>query len=500
MNTGAQRLRGRHGSRLGQPGIVLILVVLMVGLFLVMGVSLINMASSDYQIASNESQNIQALYNGDAGTEEAKMRLSPNAPGGVYNATTNPGGKGIPVGTSADWRAYLLSGHNQAEIQNGLDSTYGKAPPNYTTTESTSNYSYYTTVQPGGILWGWARIQLMVNSVGSIVYSDAVTGQDTPLSSQVVNGTTVYNPPNLIVTTEGIQGAIRRMISMEFRPIIRTTTASNDVVTKPFNDAAHGGSGVTLSGGAYTDSYNSDSGAYTPSPSITNRGTSGNVSVDSTASGSVTVASGSAINGNVQVGPGGTSAAVTNQGAITGTVTAESAAMNMPLSTIPSGVTNLGALNISNGIRTLTEGTYWFSSISISGTGMLQTSGEVKIYVTGSISIAGNGVGTAGNEPEDLLIYGTVDPNNSANKCTSVSVSGNGKLYGAIYAPAASIAVSGNAEVFGSLTGASVTLSGNGGLHYDTQLSNLGRFVTTTYTTTYTTTGFSRYSWREIAF
>ncbi len=79
-------------------------------------------------------------------------------------------------------------------------------------------------------------------------------------------------------------------------------------------------------------------------------------------------------------------------------------------------------------------------------------------------------------------------------------LTGNGNSYGAIYAPAAAITVSGNGGVYGALTGITVNFSGNGGLHYDEALGNLGRFVTTSNSTTYTTTGFTRYSWREIAF
>jgi hypothetical protein len=289
------------------------------------------------------------------------------------------------------------------------------------------------------------------------------------------------------------------MISMEFQPIVSTTTSTNTVTTDPFSDAAHGVGPVTLSGNATTDSYDSRLGAYNVSG---NRGTNGDISTDATANGSVSLGSNNAINGSVLVGPGGnTATAVANGGTITGTLGTEAATWNMPLSTIPAGVTNQGALSISgNTVRTFSEGTYWFSSLSISGNGRLVTTGAVKIYVTGAINISGNGVGTAGNLPTNLLVYGTVDPTNSANKTTSVAVTGNGNFYGAIYAPAAAITVSGNGAVYGALTGASVNFSGNGGLHYDEALGNLGRYVTTTTTTTSTTTGFTRYSWREIAF
>ncbi len=124
------------------------------------------------------------------------------------------------------------------------------------------------------------------------------------------------------------------------------------------------------------------------------------------------------------------------------------------------------------------------------------------IYVTGDIDVGGNGIATAGNVPPNLLTYGTVDPANPSNKCTSVSIHGNGDFYGAVYAPAAGIQVSGNGSVFGALTSNVVTIngSGHGGLHYDEALGNLGRTVTTTSTPTYSFTGYNRSSWREIAF
>ncbi|MBI4736691.1 MAG: hypothetical protein HY766_11670, partial [candidate division NC10 bacterium] len=449
---------------------------------------------------------IQALYNADAGTEEAKMRLSPTNPPTPVCSSTTPTAPKIEVGTSANWRAYVLSGHSQSELPS-LDPTYGKAAPNYTTTESTSNYLYCTTVQTGSsqIPWGWARIQHKFNAAGNILYQDAITGNETTSSSQVVGSTTVYNPPLLLVTTEGIQGSVRRMISVEYQPIVSTTTTTTDVITDPFGNAAHGVGPVTLTGNATTDSYDSRLGAYNVNGNL---GTNGDISTDSTAGSAVTIEAGSTVNGDVQVGPGGnTSSAIQNNGTITGTTSTEATTWNLPLSSIPTGVVNQGPLSIAgNTVRTLTEGTYWFSSLSISGNGQLQISGAVKIYVTGAISISGNGVATANNAPTNLLIYGTRDPTStdpacvSSNCATSVAITGNGSFYGAVYAPQAGITVSGNGAVYGALTGASVTVNGNGGLHYDEALQNLGRYVTTTSSTTYTTTGFTRYSWREIAF
>jgi Tfp pilus assembly protein PilX len=479
----------------GDPrGIVLILTVLLVGLMLVMGITMINLAASDYQIANNESRSIQALYNADAGTEEAKMRISPNA----------PTASAIPIGTAATWRAYVLSGRTQAEIQGGLDATYGYAAPSYATTEATTNYLFYNSIQTGSntIPWGWARIQHKTSG-GGVVYQNVLDGSETTSATQTVGALTVNNPPILLVTTEGIQGTVRRMISVEYQPIVAPTTTTTSVVTDPFGHAAHAKGGVSLNGNASTDSYNSDNGAYNVGG---NRFQRGHVSSDSTAGNTINLTAGSTVNGDAYAGPGANVAAsINNGGTITGVQSTESTTWSLPLSAIPTGVTNLGNLSLSGNPKgdcsySLSEGTYWFSSVSVTGNAKLCVNGAVKIYVTGSIDVGGNGIATANNKPPNLLLYGTVNPTDATKKCTSVNIHGNGNFYGAVYAPDADISVVGNGGVYGSLTGKSVSINGNGGLHYDEALGNLGRFVTTAASTTYTTTGFRRYSWREIPF
>ena len=281
-----------HQSPVGPPGIILVLTLLLVGLISAMSLTMINLASSDSQVATNESRSIQALFNADAGTEEAKMRLSPSAPTAAA----------IPVLNSASWRAYILSGRTQSEIQAGLDPAYGKAAPNYTATESTSDYAYYNTVQTGPnlIRWGWARVQHAIDSAGHILYQDAVTGLSTTADTQIVSGSTVYNPPLLIVTAEGIQGLVRRMIAPMLQPIVSTTTTTHEVVTDPFANALHARNTVELVGNAWTDSYNSSQGAYNHAG---NRGHNGDVSTDSVTASAVTLNPNSTVDGDAIVGP-----------------------------------------------------------------------------------------------------------------------------------------------------------------------------------------------------
>lgn len=288
---------------------------------------------------------------------------------------------------------------------------------------------------------------------------------------------------------------------MAARPIVSTTTSPSEVITDPFKNAVHGKSNVVLDGNAWTDSYDSQNGPYDVSG---NRGNQGHVTTDSTGNGVITLTGNSAIHGDVTIGPGGnlsTAISLAPGSSISGTQSVEPAAQNLPLSSIPAGLINQGPLTIAgNATRTLSEGAYWFSSINITGNGRLQTTGAVKIYVTGNIDVGGNGIATANSLPPNLLIYGTQDPTDPAQKTNTVSIHGNGDFHGAVYAPGAAMDVYGNGAVFGALTGNTVHINGNGGFHYDSALGNLGRFVTTSTSTTYTTTGFSRDSWQEITY
>lgn len=495
MQNKSKQFRSRTRPHSHPPGIAMVLTLLLVGLLSVMALSLVSLSSSDNQISHNGSLSVQALYNADAGTEEAKMRVSPNAPSGM----------GVTIGLTADWRAYIYSGsiasptqsQMQAAIQ-GLDPTYGKKAWDTSQTEGTTNYAFYNTVQAtsGKINWGWARIQHKYDGSGNVLFRDVVTGSEVTAASQTVGTQTVNNLPILLIASEGIQKNVRRMIQMQLNPIVIPVSTTTTEKVDPFTSGAHGKDKVELIGNAGTDSYDSSKGAYGPG----NKGHEGHVSTDATGNAVISIAPGSVVDGDAKVGPGGDiSTAIEDKNypnGITGTAGTESATVSMPLVTVPAGVTSLGAISIAgNKTYTLAEGTYVLSSLSITGNAKVITTGKVVIYVTGNVDIGGNGIATAGNIPGNLLIYGT-------STCTDVKVHGNGNFYGAIYAPAATIRVDGSptAQSFGALTGKSVTLNGNAKFHYDTSLKKVGEIETTTTITTYTSTGYARYAWHEIPF
>ncbi len=365
----------------------------------------------------------------------------------------------------------MLSGQTQAAIPT-LDPTFGLTRGSPATAEATSGYLYYNTIQTtNAIQWGWARIQLAVNSASGTnplacagTYTTANPGT-LPVYWDPANNceTTVVSAssqPILTVTSEGIQKSVRRMISIELVPNIGSVT--ND----PFADAAHGVTGVSLQGVTMTDSYNSVSVRTVrvvpqpqPHPPQIIGPSKGDVSTDSIAAGAITTTANTVVNGQAIVGPGGDpSTGIAAGGTITGATSAAAQPWNLPAVTIPAGMTSLGALSLSGNphgacSQTLTEGKYLYSSIQITGSAKLCVTGKVEIYVTGDgntsttdINIGGNGIANLSGLPPNLLIYGLPTVAN-------VNIHGNSDFYGAVYAPSAAMQVSGNGSVFGALTG-----------------------------------------------
>ncbi len=219
---------------------------------------------------------------------------------------------------------------------------------------------------------------------------------------------------------------------------------------------------ITMSGNAKTDSYNSSIAPY----SSAGAGSSGDIGTNSSLAGYTMLSGNATVNGKSYIGPLGniaTAYQISGNAVINGTKTMLSATETLSPVTIPGGLASGGALAISgNSTVTLPAGTYYYSSINVSGNGKLLLSGAATVYVSGTVSIAGNGIGTAQSLPPNLTLK--VQGN-------SVGLSGNGNFYGAIYAPSAAIAISGNGSIYGSMIGSSFSDSGNGAIHYDQALN-----------------------------
>jgi hypothetical protein len=236
----------------------------------------------------------------------------------------------------------------------------------------------------------------------------------------------------------------------------------------PFNFSLFADSSIQMSGNAMTDAYDSRNGPYNSLTATQD----GDIGTNASSDGSIeliTVSGNVTVKGDAVVGPGSNVAnAITTNGnaVITGNKIAASSTTALDPVLIPSQIPSSGNLVVnSNDPVNLAGGIYVFDSLQITGNGQLNFTGPATLYVAGSVTIDGNGVGSSQNLPTNLFIF--------VAGINTVQISGNGNLYAAIYAPDSSVQFSGNGEVFGGVVGDSIANSGNAIFHYDKALSEV---------------------------
>lgn len=233
---------------------------------------------------------------------------------------------------------------------------------------------------------------------------------------------------------------------------------------------------ATLSGGSYTDSYNSGMGVYNNASA----GNEGHVCSD----GPITLSSSSYVNGNALPGSGQT-VNMSGSSFVTGSTTPRSQPLNLPPVDFgnSAAINNNAAIPISDGGYvpydmgkgefklsggdhvTLSPGTYYFSSFTLSGGSSITVTGATVIYCVGDFTASGSSIVNTSLNPTKLQVF-----------CTGgkVDISGGADFYGAVYAPTSKVVrSSGSNHVYGSLIGKELTLSGGGGAHADTALGAL---------------------------
>ncbi len=258
----------------------------------------------------------------------------------------------------------------------------------------------------------------------------------------------------------------------------------------PFQYAAFGINGITFLGSnAIVDSYNSNNGPYGGLNVLQN----GDIGTNSIKDGIISL-NNSKINGDVIVGPGGyVSVAITQESnaVLSGSkysLSKEELFKNVqiPPETGPGTDLNIQGENIVTigPVPPATEAIYYYKSISIGESGQLKITGKVKIYVSGTINVAGNGII---NESEGAGFPG--DPKKLDIRVTSnsdVKLAGNAAFYGGISAPNSTVSIVGGESltdkkgmIFGSVVGSTISFTGNVKLHYDEGLGqiDMGTFL-----------------------
>ena len=108
------------------------------------------------------------------------------------------------------------------------------------------------------------------------------------------------------------------------------------------------------------------------------------------------------------------------------------------------------------------------------------TGSSAKIYTADDVSISGQGVTNGTGVASNFMIYGTAadsfDRSGDEVAAQSISVSGNGVLSAAVYAPNADVTVKGggnSGQIYGGVVGFTATMNGNGAFHFDEALKDI---------------------------
>lgn len=244
-------------------------------------------------------------------------------------------------------------------------------------------------------------------------------------------------------------------------------------VVPPFKFGVFGTNGVSVNDGKI-GAYDSNQGPPPSDFSLAYDDTEdriyggATIGTNAITAGAISVSSIGEVKGNAKIGPGGkVNVAISGANRISGTKRASKEEYSMPTPKLPSTYTYIPSITSST---TLIAGTYIIDSISLSGSAILTTIGQVKIYVNNSFSISDTAEMRAGSSlAEDMAVYCRAG-------VVSATISGNSKFYGVLYAPNADIVLNAPAEtnsviVAGAILGKTVTFTGSKAtLYYDKNL------------------------------
>ena len=242
---------------------------------------------------------------------------------------------------------------------------------------------------------------------------------------------------------------------------------------------------ITISGNAYTDSFDSSQGTYVQTRQLSNGdiGVVGNASLKG-----AVVVNGTLFALNTTVGPcrdGVPGIALTGNAHVTGGYLALKAA---PVFAAPPAVTpgsqdlglmsdltlppgNYGNVTVGfNATLTLSPGTYNINSLKVAGNSVLTVNppGQVILNVAGNkvsqaIDFTGGSLSNPSGIPLNFqLIYGGNLP---------VVVSGGSAAYAVLYAPNAAASLHGGSDWFGAMVVGTLDDAGGVALHYDRSLA-----------------------------
>jgi hypothetical protein len=269
----------------------------------------------------------------------------------------------------------------------------------------------------------------------------------------------------------------------------------NNITTDSFDSSTNSAS----TGGKYDPAKAKDNGSVITTSTLVDSLNMGNAKIKGLAK--------TGPNGTIKIGPNGSvgSKAWVESGkkGIEPGYSANDVNLQFPEASLPPGNWNLGAPAGAtiNGITYshvfLTDGNYQVSTISGKKL-FISTNANVKIYITGNVSLGGGDMITIAPEKASLKIYmagntfkaaGTAELNNMSEKAENfmyfglpsnktIQFNGNASFVGTIYAPQADFSLGGGGNNEYDFVGASVTktvkMNGKFQFHYDEDLARTG--------------------------
>jgi hypothetical protein len=328
--------------------------------------------------------------------------------------------------------------------------------------EAGVDYALWEMNYNGGAFGGWST---SVDGTGNTTRTTTVSSFKTS-SGQTMGdfSISVYTPAVGNPVTITSTGYAPNMAN----PDEGRTTIVEFEKNYQFTKATIGNTSVSFSGQAKTDSYDSALGTYgsqTP-------GQQGSVA----SNGPITLSGSAYINGDANPGP-------SNPFSGTPPVSGSYATLQAPIQIDPIPPANIAAAQVTNNNASidadilppgatnlvlssstplvLAPGTYYFTSMSISGEGGLQITGPTTIYVDGgNVAVSGKGFLNT-SQPKNLLLLST-GPN--------IDLSGQSTFIGTVYAPVSTVKLSGQDNFYGAIVcGKSVDV-GQAKIHFDVDL------------------------------
>jgi len=253
---------------------------------------------------------------------------------------------------------------------------------------------------------------------------------------------------------------------------IEITLAPRDL--KPFQYAMFADDDVDIRNSMNSDSYNSDSGSYF----LTRLNTDGDVG----SNGSITVANGAFVGGDIATSlDGGLSV---NPGAtVTGDTSSTAPSQDVP--PVPASEFAWAEANNDNltgisgtytydpsthafestGNVVLSSGVYFFSDVLLKNSANLTLApgAEVTIYVDGNVDLRNSASMNVGGVPADLMIYSTGD----------FVLKNSGDIAAVFYSPDGIGDLRNSGEFFGSIVTNDIIVHNSAKFHYDRMLADI---------------------------